>query len=87
MNPISAVHGEVVLFNNKRFHLVEPWKLNVTRATYSVRLIPLYDLGLIPPSTVVNEAPCNRFIIDGCRGTLESVDWDKKLPSFVPVPF
>ena len=86
MVPINSAEGEVVLFNNKRFHNAEPWKLDVRRAIYIIRCFPLYDLGLAPPSTFLNKVACNRFMIDGCRGTLTPMDCESDLPQFVSIP-
>jgi len=86
MHPIDAVEGEVILFNNKCFHNVEAWNLDAHRAIYIVRCFPVYDLGLAPPSTFLNDIPCNRFVIDGCRGTLRAINCDMDMPHFVPVP-
>ena len=86
MIPIDSSAGEVIIFNNKRFHDVEPWKLDVHRAIYIVRCFPLYDLGLSPPSTFLNNVACNRFTIDSRRGTLNPTDIEKELPQFFPLP-
>ncbi len=86
MAPVDAKAGEVVLFCNKRFHDVEPWRLANSRSMYIVRCFPLYDVGLAPPTRFVNNAPCNRFQIDGHNGSLTSLDCQSQLPPFVPVP-
>ncbi len=84
MNLVDAVEGEIILFNNKCFHDVEPWNLDVHRAIYIVRCFPLYDMGLAPPATFLNNVPCNRFVVDGCRGTLTAINCEKDMPRFVP---
>ena len=86
MIPVDSARGEVIIFNNKRFHNVEPWTLDVHRTIYIVRCIPLYDLGLAPPSTFLNDVACNRYILDGCNGTLKPADFEKENPRFVPIP-
>ena len=86
MSLIDAARGEVVLFCNKRFHDIEPWKLDVPRAIYIVRCLPLYDFGMAPPATFLNNAPCNRFLLDGCRGTLSPFNAEMDMARAVPVP-
>jgi len=85
MNPIDAVEGEVILFNNKCFRDVEAWNLDIHRAIYIVRCFPLYDLGLAPPTTFLNEVPCNRFVIDDCRGTVRAINFDMDMPRLLPI--
>jgi len=86
MSLIDASRGEVVLFCNKRFHDIEPWKLDVPRAIYIVRCSPLYDFGMAPPATFLNNAPCNRFLLDGCRGTLSPFNAETDMARAIPVP-
>jgi hypothetical protein len=86
MNSIDAKRGEVIIFGNKSFHAVEPWKLNLRRKIYVVRLFPLYDMKMAPPTTFLNDAPCNRFVVDGRRGTFKAIDCDTDVLEFAPIP-
>lgn len=86
MNPVDAQKGEVILFNNKRFHDVEPWKFDTPRAIYAIRLFPMYDIGLAPPVTFLNDAPCNRFVLDAGQGTLSRFDLERDRSRFVRIP-
>lgn len=70
--PLSAQAGEVVMFNNKLFHDVEPWHRTDSRAIYVIRLIPLYRVGLAPPTVFLNNIPCNRLRLDSARGRIEA---------------
>ena len=86
MQPVDSKAGEVIIFNNKRFHDVEPWKLSQNREIYIIRCFPLFDIGLTPPTEFLNGARCNRFLLSpgvpGIKG-LSSMD---ELPPFVPIP-
>ena len=64
MSKIDLVEGEVILFNNKLFHDVEPWKRNTLRGAYIIRCFPFYDMGLHPPSQFLNQVDCNRYILE-----------------------
>ncbi len=71
--PLSAQPGEILMFNNKLYHDVEPWHLSGSRAIYVIRLVPLYRVGLAPPSIFLNNIPCNRLRLDSARVRLEPV--------------
>ena len=86
MQPVDSKAGEVIIFNNKRFHDVEPWKLSQNREIYIIRCFPLFDIGLTLPTEFLNGDRCNRFLLSpgvpGIKG-LSSMD---ELPPFVPIP-
>ena len=86
MNPIDARKGEVILFNNKRFHDVERWKLDTPRAIYAIRLFPLYDIGFAPPTNFLDGARCNRYLLDAREVTLSLFDCERDRSRFIPVP-
>jgi hypothetical protein len=86
MSPIELSEGEVILFNNKLFHDVEPWKMDTLRSAYIIRCIPLYDMGLHPPSSFLNDAACNRFLLESGSGPLRPVDVDQEALPLVPCP-
>ena len=76
--------GEVVIFNNKNFHAVEPWKLDAPRRNYIIRTMPLYDLGMAPSATFLNGVPCNRYQL--INGRLSAVDPRDNGFEFHPIP-
>ena len=80
LRPIDARVGEVILFANKHFHSVEPWAPHnpSSRAVYIVRLTPIYDVKLRPPSAFLGGEPCNRFILDPRSECLLPVDQQTK---------
>ena len=86
MSPIELREGEVVLFNNKLFHDVEPWKMDTLRSTYIIRCIPLYDVGLHPPSHFLNDVACNRFVLESGSDPLRPIDVDQESLPLVPCP-
>ncbi len=86
MNPIDAIEGEVVLFNNKYFHDIEPWNRDTHRSVYIVRCFPFYDLGLAPPVSFLNRVPCNRFVIHGVQGAFNPIDCENEQLLFVALP-
>ena len=86
MSQIDLVEGEVILFNNKLFHDVEPWKIDTPRSTYIIRCFPLYDMGLYPPSHFLNHAECNRFLLESGHGPLRPIDVSQEAPPQVPCP-
>ena len=86
MSQITLVKGEVILFNNKMFHDVEPWKLDTLRSAYIIRCLPLYDMGLYPPSHFLNQAACNRFVIEPGGGSVRPIDVSQEIPPQVPCP-
>ena len=86
MNPIDAGRGEVILFNNKMFHDVEPWRLAENRSVYIVRCSPLYEMGLAPPSSFLNDVECNRYLIEPSHASFRAVRPEKEDLPFVPVP-
>jgi hypothetical protein len=84
---IDAEAGEVFLFNNKNYHAVEPWKLDdVPRRNYAIRTYPMFDFGLAPPATFLNDQPCNRFLIGDKDGTLQAIDPYATNFRFSPLP-
>jgi hypothetical protein len=43
--------GEIILFNNRNFHAIEPWKRDdVDRELYLIRCLPIYDIKMRLPS-------------------------------------
>ncbi len=86
MSQIEMVEGEVILFNNKLFHDVEPWKLDTFRSAYIIRCFPLYDMGLYPPSYFLNHVECNRFVLESRHGSLRPIDVSQEVPPQVPCP-
>jgi len=86
LQPIDFKAGEVVLFNNKRYHDIEPWHAENLRAVYIIRCVPLYDLGLAPPSHFLNNVPCNRYLLKDRGRTLVPFSTEDELPRCYPVP-
>ncbi len=86
LQPINFKAGEVILFNNKRYHDIEPWLAEHRREVYIIRCVPLYDLGLAPPSHFLNKVPCNRYLLKDRGRTLIPFSPDAELPTCHPVP-
>ena len=86
LQPINFNAGEVVLFNNKRYHNIEPWLAEHLREVYIIRGVPLYDLGLAPPSHFLNNVPCNRYLLSDQGRTLTPFSPEDELPRCYPVP-
>ena len=86
LKPIDFKAGEVVLFNNKRYHDIEPWLANHLREVYIIRCAPLYDFGLAPPSHFLNDVPCNRYLLNDQGRTLIPFAPEDELPQCYPVP-
>ena len=86
LQPIDFKAGEVVLFNNKRYHDIEPWLAEHRRQVYIIRCVPLYDFGLAPPSHFLNKMPCNRHLLKDRGRTLIPFSPDAELPACYPVP-
>ena len=84
LQPIDSEQGELIIFNNKRYHDIEPWKSDGSRLLYIVRCIPLYDTGLAPPTKFLNDAPCNRYLLKDGRVT--PCDLESSPPRPVPIP-
>lgn len=74
LTAVSAKAGEVLLFNNKFFHDVEPWHGQGSRSIYIVRLVPLYATGMAPPPNFLNDVPCNRLLLDSQSGRIQTFD-------------
>ena len=86
LKPIDFKAGEVVLFNNKRYHDIEPWLADHLREVYIIRCVPLYDIGLAPPSHFLNDVPCNRYLVNDQGRTLMPFTPEDELPQGYPVP-
>ena len=82
MSPINMKAGEVILFNNKNFHDVEPWNLPSYRSIYIIRTIPLFDNGIYPSSNFLNNSPCNRSML--LPESSEQIEIDVEID---PLPF
>ncbi|HEY8355897.1 MAG TPA: hypothetical protein VIL30_00440, partial [Ramlibacter sp.] len=64
--------GKVLLWNNKNFHAVEPWrKQDLDRAVYIIRLFPVYDTR-IKLKGLLHGRPFNNHLIDTHTGELHS---------------
>lgn len=56
--------GEIVLFNNRNFHAVEPWKRDeIDRKLYLIRCMPIYDIKMRLPSHLHGK-PFNNILVD-----------------------
>lgn len=56
--------GQVLLFNNKNFHLAENWKnKNINREIYVIRMFPLYDIK-IKLKHQLHKKRFNNYLID-----------------------
>ena len=86
MSQIDMKQGEVILFNNKMFHDVEPWKCQAHRLVYIIRCLPLYEMGLCPPRKFLNDVDCNRYLLDGSKGSIRPIDLRSDQPSYVTCP-
>ena len=86
MSWIDMVRGEVILFNNKLFHDVEPWKMDSPRSVYVIRCLPLYDMGLWPPVDFLNRVACNRYLLDSEQGEVRPFDVERDQIPFVECP-
>ena len=86
MRPVNAARGEVILFNNKYFHAIEPLNADICRKIYVVRLFPLYNTTMAPPATFLNRVPCNRFLLNGDRATVEAIDPERASLPFCELP-
>jgi hypothetical protein len=63
--------GKVLLWNNKNFHAVEPWKnKELTRAVYIIRLFPIYDTKIKLKSRLHGKL-FNNHLIDTETGEIQ----------------
>ncbi|MCP4192162.1 MAG: hypothetical protein GY768_16240 [Planctomycetaceae bacterium] len=86
LQPVDFKAGEVVLFNNKRYHDIEPWCDDNLRSVYIIRCVPLYDFGMAPPTEFLNKVPCNRYLLEDHGRSLVPFLAENELPDCYPVP-
>ena len=84
--PMDAKAGEVLIFNNKRYHGVEDWRADFRRRVYVIRLVPLYDIGLHPPSTFLDDRPCNLHIYNAGSGVIRPISCDTEPLPYIGIP-
>ncbi len=70
----EAQRGEIVLFNNRNFHAIEPWKRDeFDRALYLIRCLPVYDIKMRLPSRLHGKL-FNNFLVDLEERTVKRLD-------------
>lgn len=73
-NKTVETKGKVLLFSNKNFHAVEPWKNEqYNRESYVIRLSPIYDVK-IKLRRNLHGTLFNNFLIDTKTGELTRYD-------------
>lgn len=63
LTPITAKAGEVFIFNNRYYHWIEPMRKCSQRCSMVLRCYPMYNIRLQPPSSYLNNQPCNQYVI------------------------
>lgn len=70
----TVSRGEVVMFNNRNFHAIEPWsRVDRDRELYLIRCLPVYDVKISLPAKLHGKL-FNNFLMDFETHTIQRFD-------------